>query len=416
MNARNRAFAVEVVVALRNAGHQALFAGGCVRDLLLGDTPSDFDVATDATPERVLGLFKRTTKVGISFGVVRVIGPKDAGEVEVATFRSDGVYLDGRHPESVTFGSAEADASRRDFTINGMFLDPLTNEVIDYVGGRHDLERKTIRAIGNPVARFEEDKLRLLRAIRFASRFDFEIDPATRVAIEQMSAHVNQVAVERISHELDRMLTHPNRVAAIALARDVGLLDAILPEVASLIGDERWERTMRVLDALPESPSLPLSMAALLHQADSECSRGTADAVSRRLKRSNSEREKIVWLVDLQDILLQAKSMRKSQLKRILAKPEISDLLALHRAKASASGSNSSHVDFCDAYLRDQPDGPIDPAPLVTGHDLVSLGWKPGPHFATILEHVRDAQLEGEVQTKLDALNWIVNMRSKFID
>ena len=157
-------------------------------------------------------------------------------------------------------------------------------------------------------------------------------------------------------------------------------------------------------------------MAALLHQADSECSRGTADAVSRRLKRSNSEREKIVWLVDLQDILLQAKSMRKSQLKRILAKPEISDLLALHRAKASASGSNSSHVDFCDAYLRDQPDGPIDPAPLVTGHDLVSLGWKPGPHFATILEHVRDAQLEGEVQTKLDALNWIVNMRSKFID
>ena len=429
-----RQFAEEVVIRLRNAGHQALWAGGCVRDLILGKTPSDYDVATSAVPEDVLLLFRRTVAVGVSFGVVRVLGPKEAGAVEVATFRSDGPYSDGRRPEHVLFGSPEADAARRDFTINGMFLDPLSGEVIDYVGGLADLDAKVLRAIGDPEARFTEDKLRLLRAVRFAARFQLAIDPETKRAMTAMSSQVRQVAVERIAQEMRRMIVHPTRVIALKLALETGLIATILPELLAmrglpqekpvLPGGDLWDHTMLVLEKLPPEPSFTLAMAALLHDVGKPSSRGLnegrmtfynheyagrriADAISRRLKLANHERERIAWLVESHQLLVEPKKLREGKLKRILTTSGIEELLALHRADALASTGDASHVDYCEWYLREQPSGPIDPPPLLTGHDLVQRGLTPGPNFSSILEQVRDAQLDGLLRTKAEALAWV---------
>ena len=238
MSDPRRQLAVEVVRTLREAGFQALFAGGCVRDELLGQPPTDYDVATDATPDRVMALFRRTVPVGVSFGVVRVLGPKDAGEVEVATFRSDGQYLDGRRPESVTFGTAEADASRRDFTINGMFLDPIEGTVIDYVGGREDLDRRLIRAIGAPHARFEEDKLRLLRAVRISSRFGFEIEPETAARSWRCPRRSGRWRRNGSRRNFKKMLVHQSRSRAMNLAMETGLVAAILRRFAADEGAE----------------------------------------------------------------------------------------------------------------------------------------------------------------------------------
>lgn len=395
MNDKRREFAVEVASRLRAAGHQALWAGGCVRDLILGLTPSDYDVATDATPERVMALFRRTVPVGVSFGVVRVLGPREAGEVEVATFRSDGAYVDGRRPESVTFSSPEEDAARRDFTINGMFLDPLTDEVIDFVGGRADLDARVLRAIGDPSARFEEDKLRLIRAVRFAARFNMAIDPATRSAIERMAPQVCTVSAERIAQELRRMLVHPSRAKAMALASEVALASAVLPEVAPID-----DRTLRALDCLPDEPSFTLSFATLLGDVGGR----VAGQVARRLKLSNEERERIAWLVEHREALASARTSRAAALKRLLARPGIIELLALHRARALATAGDLDHVAYCEHYLRDEPHGPIDPPPLVTGADLIALGLRPGPEFAAILEATRDAQLDGEMASKPEAI------------
>lgn len=426
----SRKFAVEVVKRLQRAGFQALWAGGCVRDLLLGLTPTDYDVATDARPEQVMGLFRRTVPVGLSFGVVRVRGPRGSGEVEVATFRSDGEYQDGRHPESVHFSTPEADASRRDFTINGMFLDPLTDSVIDYVGGRKDLQSQTLRAIGNPSERFEEDKLRLLRAVRFAARFDMEIEPATWEALAAMASQIRVVAAERIAQELQKMLVHSNRVRALNLAREVGLLDEILPPVAALPGfpaegGDLWDQTIRVLGHLPTQPSFPLAFAALLHAvgkpvlaavANQEGGESDEQAVVRRiaenlcrgLKLSNADRERIGWLVASQDALKEARALPMARLKRWLAEPGIEELLALQRAKALALSEDLGEVEFCEWFRKTKPQGPINPPPLVTGHDLQKqLGLKPGPHFKGLLEQVRDAQLEQTIHSKDEALDWL---------
>ncbi|MEO6809497.1 MAG: CCA tRNA nucleotidyltransferase [Isosphaeraceae bacterium] len=430
----HREFAVEVVSRLRQAGCQALWAGGCVRDLLLEHAPADYDVATDAPPERVMALFRRTVPVGVSFGVVRVLGPPGAGEVEVATFRSDGRYLDGRRPESVVFGTAEADASRRDFTINGMFFDPLNGQVIDYVGGRADLERRTLRAIGAPEERFTEDKLRLLRAVRFAARFDLEIEPGTRAALVAMADQVVAVAAERIAHELRRMLVHPTRARAMNLAFDVGLVAAVLPPLVPMKGlfqgkpvqptGDLWDHTMLVLEHLPTEPTFPLAFAALVHDVGKPGSKGLQDGrvtfhnheiIGKRiatqmcvdLKLSNAERERIAWLVEFHQYLGQAKELREAKLKRILAMPGIEELLALHRADALATDGDTSHVDYCHWYLHEQPTGPICPPPLLTGHDLQRHGLNPGPRFKVILEMVREAQLERVVASKSDALEWL---------
>jgi len=429
-----RSFAVEVVDRLRRAGFEALWAGGCVRDLILGHEPSDFDVATGATPEEVMGLFRRFVPVGASFGVVRVIGPEGAGDVEVATFRSDGAYVDGRRPESVHFGDARLDAERRDFTVNGMFLDPLTGEVIDHVGGRADLEARVLRAIGDPSARFAEDKLRLLRAVRFAARFGLEIDGATRSALVAMAPTVVMVAAERIAQELRRMLVHPTRSRAMDLAMAAGLIAAVLPPVARMKGlfqgkpvqprGDLWDHTRLVLDLLPADPSFPLAFAALLHDVGKpdtkglqngrmtfhnheQVGRSIADRLARALKLANAERERVTWLVEYHQYLGEATRLREAKLKRILAEPGIDELLALHRADALASTGDAAHVDYCESYLRDQPAGPISPPPLLTGHDLARHGLRPGPRFKSLLEQVYEAQLERAVQSKKEALEWL---------
>lgn len=429
-----RGFATEVVARLRDAGFEALWAGGCVRDLILGHDPADFDVATAATPEQVMGLFRRTVPVGVSFGVVRVLGPPGAGEVEVATFRSDGAYVDGRRPETVHFGDARHDAERRDFTINGMFYDPIGGEVIDYVGGRADLDAGILRAIGDPSDRFGEDKLRLLRAVRFAARFGLAIEPKTWSALVAMADTVTVVAVERIAYELRRMLVHPTRSSALDMAMDAGLLAAVMPPVARMKGlfqgkpvqpdGDLWDHTKLVLDFLPIDPDFTLAFAALLHDVGKpatfaiqdgrmtfhnheQVGRSIADRLARDLKLANAERERIDWLVEYHQYLGQATQLREAKLKRILAAPGIEDLLALHRADALASTGDASQVDYCEAYLRDQPTGPINPPPLLSGHDLARHGLRPGPRFKTILDQVYEAQLERAVHSKKDALEWV---------
>jgi poly(A) polymerase len=433
---RRREFATEVVRSLRRAGYQALWAGGCVRDLLLGHAPADYDVATSAAPEQVMRVFRhRTIPVGAAFGVVRVRSAHHTGEeVEVATFRSDGAYIDGRHPESIVFSSPEEDAARRDFTINGMFLDPLTEEIIDYVGGQSDLKAGVLRAIGDPTARFGEDKLRLIRAVRFAARFEFQLDPATRAAVVAMAPQINVVSVERIAQELRKMLVHPSRANAMDLALETGLLGAVLPPLVPMKGifqgkpyqpeGDLWDHTLLVLRFLPSDPSFTLAFAALLHDVGKPPTRAVhnarwtfhyheqvgaeiAERIGRDLKLSNAERERVTWLVEYHQYLGEAKRIREAKLKRILAQPGIEELLALHRADALASFGECHQVDYCEYYLREQPMGAINPPPLVTGHDLVRHGLSPGPHFATILEEIRELQLDRLLHSKREALEWL---------
>ncbi|HKI20236.1 MAG TPA: CCA tRNA nucleotidyltransferase [Isosphaeraceae bacterium] len=433
-----RRFAVEVVRRLRNAGFQSLWAGGCVRDLILGQVPSDYDVATDATPEQVIAVLPyRTVPVGISFGVVRVLDPRHDGiEVEVATFRSDGAYVDGRRPQSVVFGSPQLDAERRDFTINGMFLDPLSDELFDYVGGQEDLKHRLLRAIGEPEARLREDKLRVLRAIRLAARFHFQIEPRTEAALRSMAGEVVAVSAERIAQELRRMLVHRTRVRAMNLALDLGIVAAILPPLALMKGlfqgkpiqpeGDLWDHTMLVLDLLPRdpAPTFTLAFAALLHDVGKpqsieldggrvrfpnheQVGARIAAQLGRRLKLSTAENDRITWLVAHHQNLGEARKLRESKLKQILARPGIAELLALHRADALASTGLTEDVDYCENYLRELPSGPINPAPLVTGHDLVCHGLKPGPTFGKILEQIRQVQLDGTLHSKREALAWL---------
>ena len=367
--------------------------------------------------------------------MVRVRDPKRNGvEVEVATFRSDGAYVDGRHPESVVFSSPRLDAERRDFTINGMFLDPETGAVIDYVGGMADLEAGVLRAIGDPSARFREDKLRLLRAARFAARFRLTVDPATRAALVRMAPEVTVVAAERIAQELRRMLVHETRATALGFMLETGLVKAILPPLLPIKGlfqgklvqpeGDLWDHTMLVLKLLPPDPPFTLAFAALLHDVGKPPTKAIhngrvsfhhhevigariAGQLCRDLKLSNAERERITWLVEFHQYLGEAKRLREAKLKRILALPGIEELLALHRADALASFGDTSHIDYCDYYLKYQPSGPINPAPLVTGHDLVRHGLSPGSHFAMILEQLREAQLDRLVTSKREALEWL---------
>ncbi|MCS6976551.1 MAG: CCA tRNA nucleotidyltransferase [Gemmatales bacterium] len=410
-------FAYSVVHRLRDAGYQALFAGGCVRDMLLGLEPHDFDVATDARPEEVQRLFRRTLAVGASFGVIEVLGPRGEDgkplRVQVSTFRAEGPYSDGRHPDRVTFTTAEGDASRRDFTINGLFYDPIAAQVIDYVGGRKDLDERVLRAIGNPWERFAEDKLRMLRAIRFAARFDLTIEPNTFQAIREMAQQITVVSAERIAEELRRMLTDSHRARAIQLMWDSGLVHAILPELVPFkeapwgSTGNVWDHVVRVLDRLRD-PSFPLAFAALLHHLDGEA----ANSICRRLKLSNDERERIVWLIENHDYLCNAPRMRISQLKTVFAHPGIRELLDLHRADAEADGRSTEHVAFCERLLEQWSEAEINPPPLLSGSDLIRMGLKPGPLFRTLLERVREAQLEGEVKNADEARQLVQRLLS----
>jgi poly(A) polymerase len=436
-----REFAIDVVRRLRDVGYQALWAGGCVRDELLGHVPKDYDVATDARPEDVRRLFRRTVAVGMSFGVVEVLGPRPF-KVQVATFRSDVSYSDGRRPDAVVFSSPREDALRRDFTINGMFFDPLENRLIDYVAGQEDLRNKLLRAIGDPLERFTEDKLRMLRAVRLATRFELTIEPATMTAIYARAdqiANVN-VSAERIAEELRQLLVLPQRARGIHLLDETGLVKPILPELLEMKGlpqgppeaptGDLWEHVLRLLDLLGPKVTFPLAFAALLHDvgkrrtlgrtperytfySHEHVGRRMASEICVRLRLSNAERERIEWLVEKHQVLCDAPRMRPSKLKMLLAHPGIHELLALHRADALASGRSTEYVDYCEQLLGQWTEADLNPPPLVTGHDLAERGLAPGPVFKRLLDAVREAQLDGTVTTKEQGLELVDRLREK---
>ena len=398
-------FAIEIVGKLRSAGHEALFAGGCVRDALLGREAKDYDVATTARPDEVRKLFghKRTLAVGASFGVIMVLGPKEAGQVEVATFRTEGEYLDGRRPESVEFCTPEEDAKRRDFTINGMFYDPIEERVLDFVGGAADLTAKMIRAIGDPHERVKEDKLRMLRAVRFAATLDFLLDPTTADAIREMSSELIVVSAERITQELKKMLVDVHRRRAIELADDVGLIRIVFPELDPIRRESEWQVTLRRLELL-EKPSFELAMAALLKPLSDT---PVVGYILRRLKLSNDENDRIAWLVAHQGDLDNAPSLSLAALKRTLAHPYCEDLLKLGRADRIANSLSLKPIEFCEDFLARTPMEVIDPIPFVTGDDLIALGLKPGPRFKSVLVSIRDAQLNLQIVSREEAIGLI---------
>lgn len=397
-----RDFAIQIVNRLRDAGHTALFAGGCVRDLLLGRESNDFDVATTARPDQVRDLFghRRTLAVGASFGVIVVIGPRDIGHVEVATFRTDKDYVDGRRPESIEFCSPEEDARRRDFTINGMFFDPIDEQVIDYVGGEEDLKAELVRAIGDPHDRMREDKLRMLRAVRFTAILGFSLDPTTADAIRQMSADLIVVSAERIAQELKKMLVDRNRRRAVELSIDMQLLRIILPELNELQRQSDWQITLVRLERL-ERPSFEVALAALLQSLDSK---SIVNTICRRLKLSNDEIEQTCWLVEHQRDLDESPQLSLALLKRRLAHPRRDDLMQLVEADRTAKGMDLVPIEFCREFLRVTPADQIDPPPFVTGDDLISMGFRPGPNFKKVLDRVRDAQLNLELTNREAAM------------
>ena len=422
-----REFAVEIVRRLKHSGFTALWAGGCVRDHLLDKTPKDYDVATNATPKQVRKIFAKlkTLDVGASFGVIIVVGPRGAGEVEVATFRSDGSYTDGRRPDSVTFSTPEEDAQRRDFTINGMFLDPLEHKVLDYVGGERDLSQGYIRAIGDPHDRMREDKLRMLRAVRFTAHLEFGLARATKAAVTEMASEIHVVSAERIAAELRRMLTDQHRQVAIELADEVGLLREILPEVVGLrsgveerepgkVRSETERPTPRAELIQSASRSPRLAALRLLHEPSFELAFAVlllgvsnVEVICRRLKLSNDELEKTAWLVRQQEALFEADRLSLAKLKRLLAHPFRDDLLALTRVKLLAEQADLHPVLFCERFLDTTPPEILDPPPLVTGNDLIELGLRPGPRFKQLLEDVRDRQLNSELSDRAAALEWV---------
>jgi poly(A) polymerase len=394
-----RRFALDVVSKLRDAGFEAFWAGGCVRDQLLGRTPKDYDVATNATPPQIRKLFghRRTLAIGAAFGVITVLGPKPAGMIEVATFRKDAAYTDGRHPDHVTFSSAKEDAARRDFTINGLFFDPLEERVIDYVGGQEDIALKKIRAIGQPRERIAEDKLRLLRAVRFSATFDFALEEETRAAIREMADQISVVSPERIAMEMRRMLVDPSRVAAVRLLLATNLAGLVLPEIVPQNDEQsqHLEQTLTVLDRLKE-PDFPLALAALLHSLSDSTG---VKAVSRRWRLSNKETERAVWLVENQRTIINPQSMKLSALQPILINEGNNDLLEMMEAM---SPEGDKAAAFCLNLLL-QPPEILDPPPLVTGEDLLAMGIPQGPKYKTIIQKIREMQLDGELLTTEDA-------------
>jgi poly(A) polymerase len=424
-----REFAVEVVQRLQGAGHEALWAGGCVRDELLGLVPKDYDVASSARPEEVQRIFRRTVAVGASFGVIEVLGPRPL-KVQVATFRADVSYSDGRHPDAVVFSSAREDALRRDFTINGMFFDPVRGELLDFVGGRDDLRAGVLRAIGDPGQRFAEDKLRMLRAARLATRFGLEVEPATAAAVRRMAGQVTVVSAERIADELRKLLVDPHRARGVQLLLDLDLVAPVLPELLPMKGlpqgppaaptGDLWDHVLRVLEILGPAPSFPLAFAALLHDVGKPRTVGRtpdrytfyyhehvgarmANDIALRLRLSNDERERTAWLVEKHQYLCDARQMRLSKLKEILAHPWVGELLALHRADALAWGRSTEHVEFCEGLLQQWTPADLNPPSMLTGNHLLERGMKSGPHFKRLLDAVREAQLEGTVRTQEEA-------------
>ena len=405
-----RAFAVEVVEALVAAGYEAVWAGGCVRDLLLGDgqVPDDYDIATEATPRQVQEVFgrDRTFAVGASFGVMLVHGRGQQQPIEVATFRTEGAYADGRHPDAVQFATRQEDARRRDFTINGMFMDPLSGEVFDDVGGRQDLDHGVVRAIGDPEARIAEDKLRMLRAIRFTASLGFTLDPATAGAITSHAGEIQVVSAERIAEEWRRMLGHSSRGVAVGLAVETGLLESVFPEVPAGTYTDAVSR----LNRLPGAAGAMVGLAVLL--VDTEDPRG----VCRRLKLSNRESDEVSWLIGNCGRLAGASGMRRSKLFPVLSHPSRDGLLEMVDAIGQDDGVPCPDVAWCRELLKSVSGEDLDPPPLLTGDDLKAAGLSPGPLFKTLLQSIRDAQLDQDVGDRDQALNLFHEIRGRHQD
>ena len=423
--------AVRLAQILRTSGHQAYLVGGCVRDLLLGLAPKDFDIATSARPDELLALFPGADLVGAHFGVVLVEG------VEIATFRSDHDYTDGRHPGQVTFEtSPAADAARRDFTVNGLFLDPETGRVLDFVDGERDLRDGRIRAIGRPADRFAEDHLRLLRAVRFAARFGFAIDPATMAAMREHAASITRIAAERTRDELNRILTEGGARRGFELLDESGLLLHTLPEIAAMQGvaqppefhpeGDVWIHTLLMLEAM-QQPTLTLAWGVLLHDVGkpptfkiaerirfdghAEAGARMADDILLRLRQSNDDITRIVDLVARHLDWMNLHRMREAKIKRFLRREHFDEHLELHRLDCSSSHRRLENYHLAQQRLAELREEDLRPPPLLTGRDLIAAGLEPGPRFKQILEAVEDAQLEGELATRQEALAFALKLQ-----
>ncbi len=423
--------AIGIVKRLRDEGYESYLAGGCVRDMVLGKMPQDYDISTNAKPDEIARIFPNTIPVGAQFGVLLVMIEGEA--FEVASFRHDGPYLDGRRPTHVRYGSLQEDIFRRDFTINGMVYDPITGQIIDLVGGRKDLERKLVRAIGNPRARFEEDRLRMVRAVRFAASLDFTVEIETFDAIRELAPTVKQISWERIGEEVTRILTEGGAKKGFELLDRAGLLKILLPEIEAMKGIEQspdyhpegdvFIHTMLTLGHL-DSPTETLAYGCLLHDvAKPVCIRRDeqrltfyghtekgaemAEEVLKRLKRSRATWERVAYLVRNHLRHVQAPQMRLSTLKRFLGEDGIDELLELTRIDALSANGDLQHYRFCKQKLAELEEEEIHPEPLLRGRDLIAMGFSPGPNFQTILKQVEEAQLGGELSSREEAMEWV---------
>src|SRR3989449_5909158 len=444
MDAKQQA-AVEIVRRLRAEGFQAYLVGGCVRDLVMGREPKDYDISTDATPEAIVRLYPESLTVGAQFGVVLV--PREAGDVEVATFRSDGRYTDGRHPDEVRYSkTAEEDVRRRDFTINGLLYDPLaapaaaptdrltaaTNGVLDYVGGLADIQGRRIRTIGDPGERFSEDHLRMLRAVRFTVRFGFSLDPAALKAIRELAPEIHDVSAERVRDEIVKILTEGNPRRGFELLDEAGLLKEVLPEIKALQGVQQppefhpegdvWTHTLMMLEGL-RNPTPTLALGVLLHDVGKpptfsvrerirfdnhvEVGARMAEDILKRLRLPSRETERVVELVRHHLRFKDFPQMRRSTQLRFLRLPGFDEHLELHRLDCLSSHRDLTNYELARRMLEETPAQEIKPAPLVRGDDLIAKGYAPGPLFKQILQTVEDAQLEGKVHNREDALELV---------
>ena len=438
-----REAALELARRLTAAGHEALFAGGCVRDRLLGLPPKDYDIATSALPAQVMELFPGSNEVGAHFGVV--IAKLGGHHVEIATFRTDGSYRDGRRPETVTFATPQEDAQRRDFTINGLFENPATGEVIDFVDGLTDLRAGVVRAIGDPVARFTEDGLRLLRAVRFATTLGFAIDPATNTALQQCAPLLDRISPERIRDEFSKILTSPRRRAGLEHLVDTDLIRHFIPEVLPMIGcaqppewhpeGDVYTHTRIMLDMLAPAAPLELCLAVLLHDIAKPLCRSIDDdsgrirfnghdtmgadmteAILRRLRYPNHTITAVVPMVARHMQFMNVQKMRVAKLKRFMAEPTFAHEMELHRVDCASSNGFTDNYEFLQSQAAAFAAQPLIPPPLVTGSDLIRLGLQPGPRFKKILDAIQTEQLEGNILTReaaLDALQLLAKENLK---
>jgi len=432
--------ALHIVRILRSADHEAFFVGGSVRDLLRGEAPDDYDIVTSAHPEQVMALFPRTYPVGVSFGVVLVSEGDHAHEV--ATYRKESEYEDGRHPSQVSFATAIEDVCRRDFTVNGLLMDPETGEIVDYVGGVADIERKVIRTIGNPEDRFAEDHLRMLRAVRFAANLGFLIDAETLAAVKRHAADIVRVSAERIREELTRILNGPGPRQGMELLQATGLLSQLLPEIEALRGVSQpprfhpegdvWEHTLIMLALLPQERRHDtdadgrLAWAVLLHDVGKPPTRtesetgvhfyghvkegvGIAAAIMRRLKFSKADLDVVLALIENHMRFMHVQDMRPNTVKKFLRMPDFDLHLALHRLDCLGSHGSLDNDIFCRGKLQELSMEDLHPPRLLTGHDLLALGFQPGPLFREILNALEDAQLSGEVTTAQEARQLVIS-------